>query len=113
MFLSALLNVIHGVASPEGRVLIMTTNHITRLDEALVRTARMDRKVELGLADKKMTANICCVVFKAVEGDVTHPSRREEVETVERFPEEFTVRVPELKFYQIGCVRIWQVNVCC
>ena len=34
--LSALLNVIDGVGSQEGRILIMTTNHITRLDEALI-----------------------------------------------------------------------------
>jgi len=34
--LSALLNVIDGVGSQEGQVLIMTTNHITRLDEALI-----------------------------------------------------------------------------
>jgi mitochondrial chaperone BCS1 len=49
--LSALLNVIDGVASQEGRVLIMTTNHITRLDKALIRPGRVDKKVELGLAD--------------------------------------------------------------
>jgi len=34
--LSALLNVIDGVGSQEGRILIMTTNHITRLDKALI-----------------------------------------------------------------------------
>ncbi len=34
--LSYLLNVINGVGSQEGRILIITTNHITRLDEALI-----------------------------------------------------------------------------
>jgi mitochondrial chaperone BCS1 len=71
--LSALLNVIDGVVSQEGRVLIMTTNHITRLDKVLIRPGRVDKKIELGLADKKITAGLFCVVFKPVESDVTPP----------------------------------------
>jgi mitochondrial chaperone BCS1 len=58
-----------GVASQESRVLIMTPNHITGLDEALIQPGRVD-KVNLGLADKKMTTDLFCVVFKPVEGDV-------------------------------------------
>jgi hypothetical protein len=30
----------------------------------------VDKKVELRLADKKITANLFCVVFKPIEGDV-------------------------------------------
>ncbi|OCT54305.1 hypothetical protein CLCR_00974 [Cladophialophora carrionii] len=37
--LSPLLNVIDGIGAPEGRVLIMTTNHVELLDDALVRPA--------------------------------------------------------------------------
>jgi mitochondrial chaperone BCS1 len=40
--LSALLNVIDGVASHEGRILIIITNYITRLDKALIRPGRVD-----------------------------------------------------------------------
>ena len=36
------LNAIDGVGSHEGQILIMTTNHITRLDEALIRPGRVD-----------------------------------------------------------------------
>ncbi|KAG8529866.1 uncharacterized protein KY384_005347 [Bacidia gigantensis] len=43
--LSGLLNAIDGVASHEGRVLIMTTNFPDRLDEALTRPGRIDMKV--------------------------------------------------------------------
>ncbi|KKY27028.1 putative bcs1-like protein [Phaeomoniella chlamydospora] len=43
--LSALLNVIDGVASNEGRVLIMTTNHIESLDAALLRPGRVDMTI--------------------------------------------------------------------
>ena len=44
--LSGLLNAIDGVASHEGRVLIMTTNFPERLDDALIRPGRVDMKVE-------------------------------------------------------------------
>lgn len=54
--LSALLNVIDGVASQEGQLLIMTTNHTERLDDTLIRPRRVDMKVEFGLADRKLTA---------------------------------------------------------
>ena len=70
---------IDGVGSRDGRVLIMTTtgNHIARLDKAFIRPGRIDKKVELGLDDKKMTANLFCVVFKHVEGHVAPPKNAE------------------------------------
>ncbi|KAL1876817.1 hypothetical protein VTK73DRAFT_9194 [Phialemonium thermophilum] len=43
--LSGLLNAIDGVASHEGRVLIMTTNKPEDLDEALIRPGRVDLQV--------------------------------------------------------------------
>ncbi|OTB02215.1 hypothetical protein M426DRAFT_322792 [Hypoxylon sp. CI-4A] len=46
--LSGLLNVLDGVGSPEGRIVIMTTNKPERLDSALVRPGRVDMKVMLG-----------------------------------------------------------------
>ena len=83
-----------------------------------VRPGRVDKKVEFGLADKKMTADLFCLVFKPVEGDVAPAknaqsdvlvgddrkvheaarSQREEVRRVEQLAEEFAARVPELKF---------------
>ncbi|QEH35308.1 putative ATPase YjoB [Aquisphaera giovannonii] len=45
--LSGLLNALDGVSSREGRVLFLTTNHPERLDPALVRPGRVDRRVEL------------------------------------------------------------------
>ena len=44
--LAGLLNAIDGVASHEGRVLIMTTNKPETLDEALIRPGRVDQQVE-------------------------------------------------------------------
>ncbi|GAP83079.1 putative BCS1-mitochondrial protein of the AAA family of ATPase [Rosellinia necatrix] len=46
--LSGLLNVLDGVGSAEGRIVIMTTNKPEHLDSALVRPGRVDMKVMLG-----------------------------------------------------------------
>ncbi|KAI3319451.1 P-loop containing nucleoside triphosphate hydrolase protein [Xylariaceae sp. AK1471] len=46
--LSSLLNVLDGVASQEGRVVIMTSNLPDQLDEALVRPGRIDVKIHMG-----------------------------------------------------------------
>lgn len=45
---SGLLNALDGVATSEGRVLVMTTNHPEKLDPALIRPGRCDVKVSLG-----------------------------------------------------------------
>lgn len=46
--LSGLLNAIDGVASSEGRLLIMTTNRPEVLDAALLRPGRVDKRFEIG-----------------------------------------------------------------
>ena len=48
---SGFLNALDGVATQEGTVLFMTTNHLERLDPALIRAGRIDERVELGFAD--------------------------------------------------------------
>lgn len=47
---SAVLNALDGIAAPEGRIVVMTTNHIAKLDPALIRPGRIDLRVEIGLA---------------------------------------------------------------
>jgi len=49
---SGLLNALDGVASAEGRILFMTTNHMEKLDEALIRPGRVDIKEHLGHATR-------------------------------------------------------------
>lgn len=56
--LSALLNVIDGVASAEGRILIMKANHIEKLDAALIRPGRLDMKVEFKYPEKPQLIQI-------------------------------------------------------
>lgn len=56
--LSGLLNAIDGVASHEGRVLVMTTNHPEKLDPALIRPGRVDMEVEFTLATRAQIQEI-------------------------------------------------------
>lgn len=49
---SGLLNALDGVASAEERIAFMTTNHIERLDDALIRPGRVDMTIRLGEATK-------------------------------------------------------------
>ncbi|KAK7753739.1 hypothetical protein SLS62_004363 [Diatrype stigma] len=46
--LSGLLNVLDGVTSQEGRIVIMTANEPESLDEALIRRGRIDKEIYLG-----------------------------------------------------------------
>lgn len=56
--LSGLLNIIDGVASHEGRVLVMTTNHPEKLDEALIRPGRVDHQVAFTNATQKQVKEL-------------------------------------------------------
>ncbi|KAK5282860.1 hypothetical protein LTS03_011482 [Exophiala xenobiotica] len=108
--LSTLLNVIDGVGSPEGRVLIMTTNHPERLDDALVRPGRVDMKVEFQLTDRKMMTQLFYLVFnrldgdhedlwKSVDGNDPDPTKTAEYrKTVGLLAKTFVAKMPELEF---------------
>lgn len=56
--LSGLLNAIDGVASHEGRVLVMTTNRPETLDEALIRPGRVDLQVAFGFATRNQVKEL-------------------------------------------------------
>ncbi|KAJ3498355.1 hypothetical protein NLG97_g1185 [Lecanicillium saksenae] len=56
--LSGLLNAIDGVASHEGRILIMTTNTPESLDSALVRPGRVDMQVRFTMATQLQTQEL-------------------------------------------------------
>ncbi|KAK7416064.1 hypothetical protein QQZ08_012146 [Neonectria magnoliae] len=61
---SGLLNAIDGVASQEGRLLIMTTNHIEKLDGALIRPGRIDTQIKFQLVDRDLATQIYHFVFE-------------------------------------------------
>ncbi|KAF5346178.1 hypothetical protein D9758_009975 [Tetrapyrgos nigripes] len=56
--LSGLLNVLDGVGSEEGKLFFATTNYVDRLDPALLRPGRIDRKVEYSLATKDQATSL-------------------------------------------------------
>jgi chaperone BCS1 len=66
---SGLLNAIDGVASQEGRILIMTTNHIDKLDPALIRSGRCDLKLKICNASHDQIAAMFVRFFPGHEAD--------------------------------------------
>eukprot|EP00835_Amoeboradix_gromovi_P003869 NODE_273_length_12179_cov_0.492632.p4 type:complete len:425 gc:universal NODE_273_length_12179_cov_0.492632:11433-10159(-) len=48
---SGLLNALDGVIASEERLIFMTTNHLDRLDPALIRPGRVDKMIEMSNAD--------------------------------------------------------------
>lgn len=95
--LSGLLNVIDGVGSQEGRMLIMSTNHIDHLDEALIRPGRVDKIIVFKNADKKIITQLFCTIFKQTPAGYEQPPKETEGSAIERLAEEFATHVPEEK----------------
>ncbi|KAJ6437510.1 sugar transporter protein [Purpureocillium lavendulum] len=92
--MSGLLNTLDGVASQEGRVLIMTTNHIGKLDEALIRPGRVDKKAEFQYADAAMTSQLFGFVFQQEAGEDGSCNDS----AVCDLAADFVAKVPELEF---------------
>eukprot|EP00457_Paulinella_chromatophora_P006322 gb/GEZN01006340.1/.p1 GENE.gb/GEZN01006340.1/~~gb/GEZN01006340.1/.p1 ORF type:complete len:446 (-),score=44.22 gb/GEZN01006340.1/:312-1649(-) len=55
---SGLLNTLDGVASTEERIVFMTTNHVDRLDPALLRPGRVDVQLEVSYATPHQVAKM-------------------------------------------------------
>ncbi|KAJ3276920.1 hypothetical protein HK104_003582 [Borealophlyctis nickersoniae] len=60
---SGLLNAIDGVAAQEGRILCMTTNHIEKLDPALIRPGRIDLQIYFDNATKAQVRQLFVQFF--------------------------------------------------
>lgn len=74
--LSGLLNAIDGVASQEGRVLILTTNHPEKLNEALIRPGRVDLQIRFDLANKQQMKDLFLRMYCPDPRDVTRQPTR-------------------------------------
>ena len=66
--LSVILNAIDGVNTCENVIFIATTNHINKLDEALIRAGRFDYHYEL----KPFSYNEIQEYSKMIYGDIVH-----------------------------------------
>lgn len=67
--LSGLLNVIDGVATHEGRLLIMTTNHPEKLDSALIRAGRVDMQIKFTHATREQIRRLFIRMYQADADD--------------------------------------------
>lgn len=65
---SGLLNALDGVAAGEERIAFLTTNHIDRLDSALIRPGRVDMMLRIGEATKYQAAQM----WDRFYGDIDH-----------------------------------------
>jgi chaperone BCS1 len=88
--LSGLLNAIDGNASAEGRLLIMTSNNPSTLDEALTRPGRIDKKVHFG----KLMPAAAKDMFKRLIGRAAIATLGFTDEQIETFSIEFSAKVP-------------------
>ncbi|KAL8939838.1 MAG: hypothetical protein Q9211_002566 [Gyalolechia sp. 1 TL-2023] len=80
---SGLLNTLDGVASAEERVLFLTTNHVERLDSALVRPGRVDMTVRLGEATRYQAGELWDRFYGEIDREGTNKIRfLEELEKV-------------------------------
>jgi chaperone BCS1 len=52
--LAELLNSLDGLFSSHGRILLTITNHIEKLDKALIRPGRIDLKIEVGFVNQEI-----------------------------------------------------------
>lgn len=89
---SGLINAIDGAAAKEGRILIMTTNHRERLDEALIRPGRVDLQISFAFASKQVISDLFKNLYDVSEEDMTSlymptdfPSRKEVLELAHQF----------------------------
>lgn len=74
MTFSGFLNALDGVASGEERIIFMTTNHLDRLDSALIRPGRVDLAE---LIDDAMPTQAKHLFMRFYEGEV--PDRLSEL----------------------------------
>lgn len=68
---SGLLNTLDGVASADSRIIFMTTNHLGRLDPALVRPGRVDLVSYLGDASPYQARELFARFYGGATDDET------------------------------------------
>jgi len=65
---SGLLNSIDGLGAQEGRIMFFTTNHPEKLNTALIRPGRVDRKFHIGYAEKDQIEKLFANFYKDESG---------------------------------------------
>lgn len=94
--LSGLLNAIDGVASPEGHILIMTTNKPDDLDDALVRAGRISVRVAFKNASRVQARELFERMY--VRPPVLYTDPVEEAGRIKKCAEEFARLIRDGEF---------------
>lgn len=90
---SGLLNALDGVASAEGRILFMTTNHVDKLDSALIRPGRVDTRAYVGYASESQVERM----FRRFYRDTTDEEASRFVREVFDRPERPDISLAQLQ----------------
>ncbi|KAK9776719.1 putative P-loop containing nucleoside triphosphate hydrolase protein [Seiridium cardinale] len=106
--LSGVLNVLDGVGSAEGRIVIMTTNKPEQLDSALVRPGRIDMKVFLGNISQNSAKQMFVRMFSPDLDSSQTPAR---LEDIEKLGEDFAGHIPEDTFTPSQLQGFFQSNL--
>ncbi|RAH72531.1 BCS1 and AAA domain-containing protein [Aspergillus aculeatinus CBS 121060] len=98
--LSGLLNAIDGVSAGEGRILIMTTNHVEKLDAALRRHGRVDMTIAYGYAQTPEVASLFKSIYASTDMDTPSfaPSVTPDSPSLDALASEFATLVPSGEF---------------
>ncbi|KAJ5981996.1 mitochondrial chaperone bcs1 [Penicillium sp. IBT 35674x] len=94
--LSGLLKELDGISSQADGILIMTTNHADKLDPALVRPGRIDKRVNFALGDRDVVSQIYCLVFQSPSATgAAAQSREKDTDVLQTQAVQFAYLVPE------------------
>ncbi|KXX73993.1 putative mitochondrial chaperone BCS1-B [Madurella mycetomatis] len=95
--LSGLLNVLDGVASQEGRIVLMTSNFAEKLDKALVRPGRVDKMIYLGHISPRSSELMFLRMYTPDMGGAVPltPSQQIPKAELEKLALEFSKHIPD------------------
>jgi len=106
--LSTLLNLLDGVAAKEGVILIMTSNHLEVLDDALVRPGRIDKKVHFTNATQYQLHGLFLITYLSDASEEVHQTsavKNEKIPTpvisdeeIHKLAERFSTTLPSNEF---------------
>jgi mitochondrial chaperone BCS1 len=106
--LSGILNVLDGVGSQEGRIVILTTNKPEQLDNALVRPGRVDMKVFLGNISRQSARQMFVRMFSP---DLDTTNIPLDMAHIEELSSEFAKHIPEDTFTPSQLQGFFQLNL--
>ena len=97
--LSGLLNVLDGVSSQEGRIVLMTSNHASKLDEALIRPGRIDKQIFLGHISPEVAEQMFIAHYAPDDPNgIQIKTSGLHDNNIEALALEFSVQIPEKTF---------------